>query len=168
VCNRVRDEIQAGITLPDSALSAEALSHVRSCRSCGDFHEAISLIDRLGTTWQASDPPQGLAQSTMAFLEPHWPRKERPVSRQERRLIWSSGVAMAGAAAVVLLILADRLFPVAQGTQIDHLIETGLKMGAVQVLAGSILSLVFLVIRAARSSDSEPRRRSGRDRGGRE
>jgi len=170
-CPIVRDLLLARATEPGAVqeLPAFAENHLIACRGCREFSEAVPVIDRLGPAWQAPEPPEGLARDTMAMIAAEWSAAGRPgMSRQETRLVWTTGLSLAGAMAAVALILADRLRPLAGDAGFEHLVQIGFRIGALQVLGGALVSIVLLVARAVRSGESDIRDRDDRHGAGRE
>lgn len=157
-CRYVRDQILSRVKDPGaSVLPPKALRHMEECPDCREFEEAFGMVDRMGSAWRAPEPPPGLARRTIAFVEPHWRRAHHPVTRQEIRLIWSSGLAVAGSAAAFALVLADRAFPLGEGTQVGDLLRVGLKVAIVQLTGGAVVLVALLANRWARSRGSRPR-----------
>jgi hypothetical protein len=125
----------------------------------------LPLIDRLSPAWQDVEPPPGLAMRTITLLEPCWRKREKPISRNEARLLWSGGLAMAGAAAAVVLIFLDQRFPLSRDVAVGHFIKIGVEIGAIQLIGGGLVSVFVLAARAARS-EKRAYRPKERDRGG--
>jgi hypothetical protein len=160
-CRQVRDLILSRAIEPGAPpLPPGAARHARDCRGCREFEEAFIMVDRMGPAWRAPEAPPGLAQRTIDFMEPHWRRAHRPVSRQEIRLIWSSGLAVAGAAAAFALVLADQAFPLGQGTQLGAVLRVGLRVGVLW-LAGNVLISLVLAVRARRARGRSSRLHPG-------
>ncbi len=169
-CPVVRDLLLArSMECGHQELPAFADNHLIACRGCREFRDALPVIDRLGPAWETPEPPPGLAQRTIARLDAEWPEASRPgVTRQETRLIWTAGLTMAGAVAAVALILADRIYPLAGNAGLEHLVEIGLRIGALQILGGTVVSIVVLVVRAMRSPETDIRDRDDQHGAGRE
>lgn len=125
------------------------------------------MTSRVQPHWKSAMPPQGLALRTIDFLEPHWKRTEKPVNREEIRLIWTGALGMAGATAALLLLVFDHGYPMGQSIAAEGLLRIGARLTLLQFAGGTIVSVVLLAIRAARSTESEPRPRV-RNRGGNE
>lgn len=174
VCRRTRDrlldELSAsapGTTRADStgqptrksppALPADALDHIERCASCRSLAAALPAVTRWSPRWAAPAPPAGLASETAARLLPFWPVRERAVNRQEIRMIWSSGLALAAMSAVAFLSVLDGFLPGVGASNApagDHhpLVQVGLLVGATQLVGGGLLSLVLLVLDTRRRS----------------
>jgi hypothetical protein len=148
---------------PDEALSA----HLAGCAACRELAEGLAMTTRLHPHWKSEMPPHGLALKTIEFLEPHWKRTEKPVNREEIRLIWTGALGMAGATAALLLFVADTGNPVGHAIAAEGLLRFGARLTLLQLAGGTIVSVALLAIRAARSSDSDARPRD-RNRGGNE
>jgi hypothetical protein len=173
LCNRAQDEIlsrtaQPGSVTPESAWPADIARHIEECAGCRELSDAIRLTHRVHPAWRSDDPPSGLAIKTIEFLEPHWKRAEKPLTREEVRLLWTGGLGMAGAAAAFLLVLFDVPHPAVGGFAAEGLIKIGARLTLLQILGGTVLSVVLLAIRAARSTEAEPRPRQDQNRGGSE
>jgi hypothetical protein len=151
-CRTVRDEVLSRAVHPEAPpLSGDAVRHLEACGGCADFARAWPVVSDLGMKWRASDPPPGLALRTIEKLGPLWER-ERPITRQEVRLLWTSGLGMLGSAAAAALVIVDRAFPVSSSIQVETLFRFGIKVGLLQLAGAGLVSLVLLVARAARSS----------------
>jgi hypothetical protein len=161
----VRDEVLSLAVDPRSLpLSSESTTHLETCLECQDFAKAWPVVNRLGMTWQAPEPPAGLALRTIARVQPLWKEKERPISRQEVRLLWSSGLAMAGSAAALFLMIIDRIYPVGGPANMEGILKLGMKVAVLQLSGAGIVSLIVLAVRASKTSKPTFRRR--RFRGG--
>jgi len=141
--------------------------HLEACGSCRELADALSLTSRIHPRWKSASPPHGLAVRTIEFLEPHWKRTEKPVNREEIRLIWTGALGMAGATAALLLFILDTGNPLGQSIATEGILRIGARLTLLQFAGGTIVSVILLAIRAARSSESEPRPRE-RNRGGSE
>jgi hypothetical protein len=137
------------------------------CPECRDFAKAWPVVTRLGMTWRAPDPPEGLALRTIQALRPAWREKQRPISRQEVRLLWSSGLAMAGSVAAIILMVVDRIFlPFGSSVSFEGVLRTGVKVAFVQLAGAGIVSIAVLAWRASKSTKRQYRRRDSHWRGG--
>jgi hypothetical protein len=166
-CTDVCDEILSRAVDPEAApLSSESSRHLEDCPDCRDFAKAWPVVSRLGMTWRAPEPPPGLAFRTIERLRPEWREKERPIGRHEVRLLWSSGLAMAGSLVAILLMVADRIFPMGGSVQFEALARLGVQLAFFQFAGAALVSLVVLAFRASRSSKRQYRRRDSRWRGG--
>ena len=141
--------------------------HLSECGSCRELAEALSVTSRIHPRWKSAPPPLGLALRTVEFLEPHWKRPEKPVNREEIRLIWTGALGMSGATAALLLFVLDTGNPLGQSIASEGILRIGARLTLLQFAGGTIVSVILLAIRAARSSESEPRHRE-RNRGGSE
>lgn len=141
--------------------------HLEGCVACRELAEALALTSRLHPEWKSAPPPAGLALRTIEFLEPHWKRTEKPINREEIRLIWTGALGMAGATAALLLFVLDTRGPLGQSIAAEGILRLGARLTLLQFAGGTIVSVVLLAIRAARSTESEPRPRE-RNRGGSE
>lgn len=169
-CDAVQDRLlEAAERSTPGPPSADIARHLDGCAACRELSEALHLTHALQPAWPAEAPPPGLALRTVDFLEPHWPRRaEKPLSREEVRLLWTGGLGMLGATAALLLIVFDVRNPLGGTFAAEGLVKIGARLTLLQFLGGTILSVALLVIRAARSSESEPQARPDRNRGGSE
>jgi hypothetical protein len=150
-----------------NAADAELTRHLAGCATCRELADGLMMTSRLHPHWKSEMPPHGLALKTIEFLEPHWKRTEKPVNREEIRLIWTGALGMAGATAALLLFVADSGNAVGQSIAAEGILRFGARLTLLQLAGGTIVSVALLAIRAARSSDSDARPRE-RNRGGNE
>lgn len=161
-CRRTRDRLLDRLGAPAAgtsrggprglspALPAESERHLSRCGTCRALAESLAPVTTLAPSWVAPEPPPDLARDTALRLAPFWPVRERAVNRQEVRMIWSSGLALATTSLVALLFLLDGLFPMLAGEAHHPLVRVGLLFGAVQLVGGSLLSLTLLALDALR------------------
>ena len=167
-CDPWQDRLlSAAEAVEPTALPEDVRRHMAGCVACRELAEALAVTSRFHTHWKSEMPPHGLALRTIEFLEPHWKRTEKPINREEIRLIWTGALGMAGAAAALLLFVADTTNPDGQAIASEGLLRIGARLTLLQFAGGLILTLALLAIRAARSSDSDARPRE-RNRGGSE
>lgn len=162
LCRQTRDLLLDQVTAPASgitrggpsgpspALPEASRRHLAGCRSCRTLAESLPILTAVTPTWAPVPPPPGLARDTALRLAPFWPVRERAVNRQEVRMIWSSGLALAATSLVGLLFVLDGLFPLLPAEAHHPLVRVGLFVGAAQLLGGSLLSLTLLVLDARR------------------
>ena len=166
-CGRVRDEVVSLAVDPRALpLSPESSRHLENCSDCREFAKAWPVVNRLGMAWQAPEPPPGLALRTIARVNPLWREKERPISRQEVRLLWSSGLAMAGSVAAILLMIVDRFYPMGGPANMEGMLKLSVKVAFLQLGGAGLVSLIVLAVRASKSSKRTFRRRDTHYRGG--
>lgn len=154
-CTPIRDTILAD-PRPLDALPPALRAHLAGCAACRELAEAVALMGHVTPHLPVVEPPAGLADRTMEFLEPHWKPARRAVTRIEYRMIWGSALGLAGAAAVVSLVVMESRSPFGPGFAAEGLLRIGVEIAGVQMIAGVVLALVVLAIRAAQSSDSKP------------
>lgn len=166
ICRRTRDHLlelpgataggtsRGGPSGPSPALPAESERHLHRCASCRALAESLTAVAALAPNWAVPAPPPDLARETALRLAPFWPARERAVNRQEVRMIWSSGLALAASSLVALLFLLDGLFPLLPGEAHHPLVRVGLFVGAAQFVGGSLLSLAVLVLDTLRRRES--------------
>jgi hypothetical protein len=169
-CDVVQDRLLRAAERPDPGPQpADIAGHLAGCAACRELSEALHLTQALQPAWPAEAPPPGLALRTLDFLEPHWPRRaEKPLNREEVRLLWTGGLGMLGATAALLFIVFDVHNPLGGSVAAEGLVRIGARLTLLQFLGGTILSVALLVIRAARSTETEPQPRPDRNRGGSE
>lgn len=132
------------VTAP--ALPDEMARHLSGCASCRSLAEAVPAVTLRAPHWAVPEPPPGLAQQTALRLLPFWTVRERAVNKQEVRMIWSSGLALAATSIVALLLVLDGLFPVTPVAGHHPLVQVGLLVGATQLVGGGLLSLTLLAL----------------------
>jgi hypothetical protein len=168
-CDTWQDRLlaQAGTDAGGPGMDADIARHLAGCASCRELADGLAMTSRLHPHWKSEMPPPGLALKTIEFLEPHWKRTEKPVNREEIRLIWTGALGMAGATAALLLFVADTANPVGDAIAAKGILRFGAQLTLLQLAGGTIVSVALLAIRAARSSDGDARPRE-RNRGGNE
>lgn len=170
-CEPFQDRLlaRAGSAAPDleSSWEPDLRRHLDGCVACRELAEGLAMTSHVHPHWKSAMPPNGLALRTIEFLEPHWKRTERPVNREEIRLLWTGALGMAGATAALLLLVFDQSHPAGQLIATEGLIRIGARLTLLQFAGGILVSVVLLAIRAARSTESDHRPRD-RNRGGSE
>lgn len=163
LCRRTRDRLLDQLSAPVSGVfrpdppgarrhpppgefPEEMTRHLERCADCAALAAALPAVARWAPQWAAAEPPAGLAQQTALRLLPFWSVRERAVNRQEVRMIWSSGLAMAAASIVAILFVLDGLFPVDPAAGHHPLMQVGLLVGATQLIGGGLLSLTLLIL----------------------
>lgn len=154
-CAPFRDTLLAD-PRPLEELPPALRAHLAQCAACRELAEAATFMGHMTPHLPVLEPPAGLTDRTMEFLEPHWKPARRAVTRIEYRMIWGSALGLAGAAAVVSLVVMEARSPFGPGFAAEGLLRIGLEIAGVQMIAGAVLALVVLAIRAAQSSDSRP------------
>lgn len=165
-CAPTRDALLAD-PRPLETLPPSLREHLSQCASCRELALALVFMTDVAPHLPAVEPPPGLVARTLDYIEPHWKPARRAVTRTEYRMIWGSALGLAGAAAVVALIVLESRSPLGQGIAAEGVLRIGVEIAGVQMIVGAILALVVLAIRAAQSSDSKPSPRPDRHpRGG--
>ncbi len=145
-----KGRVTAPVLPDDRSLPSDMARHIEGCAGCRSLAEAAPAVTHWAPHWAVPEPPPGLAQQTALRLLPFWTVRERAVNKQEVRMIWSSGLALAATSIVALLMVLDGLFPVTPVAGHHPLVQVGLLVGATQLVGGGLLSLALLALDSRR------------------